>query len=115
MKVIPGKTNNLKIKLAPNGITLNEVVVKPKKEKYSKKENPAVKFVKQVIASRESNDPRNHDYFQYDQYEKMVFAMNDYHPKPKKNGKPGKSFPDRFCAIRLMSVRLSFRCRKRKR
>lgn len=20
----------------------------------------------------------------------MVFAMNDYHPKPKKNGKPGK-------------------------
>ena len=89
VKVIPGKTNNLKIKLAPNGITLNEVVVKPKKEKYSKKENPAVKFVKQVIASRESNDPRNHDYFQYDQYEKMVFAMNDYHPKPKKNGKPG--------------------------
>ena len=69
---------------------MNEVVVKPKKEKYSKKENPAVKFVKQVIASRESNDPRNHDYFQYDQYEKMVFAMNDYHPKPKKNGKPGK-------------------------
>ena len=90
VKVIPGKTNNLKIKLAPNGITLNEVVVKPKKEKYSKKENPAVKFVKLVIASRESNDPRNHDYFQYDQYEKMVFAMNDYHPKPKKNGKPGK-------------------------
>ena len=90
VKVIPGKTNNLKIKLAPNGITLNEVVVKPKKEKYSKKENPAVKFVKQVIASRESNDPRNHDYFQYDQYEKMVFAMNDYHPKLKKNGKPGK-------------------------
>ena len=90
MKVVPGKTNNLKIKLVPNGITLNEVVVKPKKEKYSKKENPAVKFVKQVIASRESNDPRNHDYFQYDQYGKMVFAMNDYHPKPKKNGKPGK-------------------------
>lgn len=54
VKVIPGKTNNLKIKLAPNGITLNEVVVKPKKEKYSKKENPAVKFVKQVIASRKA-------------------------------------------------------------
>lgn len=90
IKIIPGKTNTLNIKLAPNGIALNEVVVKPKKEKYSKKENPAVKFVKQVIASRESNDPRNHDYFQYDQYEKMVFAMNDYQPKPKKNGKPGK-------------------------
>ena len=90
VNVTPGRTNNLKIQLAPNGIALNEVIVKPKKEKYSKKENPAVTFVKQVIASRESNDPRNHDFFEYDQYEKMVFAMNDFQPKPKKNGKPGK-------------------------
>lgn len=90
VKIIQGKTNDLKIQLAPNGITLNEVVIKPKKEKYSKKENPAVAFVKQVIALRERNNPRNHDYFQYDQYEKMIFAMNDYQPKPKKNGKTGK-------------------------
>lgn len=90
VKIIQGKTNDLKIQLAPNGITLNEVVIKPKKEKYSKKENPAVEFVKQVIALRERNNPRNHDYFQYDQYEKMIFAMNDYQPKPKKNGKTGK-------------------------
>ena len=90
MKVIPGKTNDLKIQLVPNGIMLNEVVVRPQKEKYSKKENPAVTFVRQVIALRESNDPHNHDYFQYDRYEKMVFAMNDYEPKPKKNGKSGK-------------------------
>lgn len=41
MKVIPGKTNDLKIQLVPNGIMLNEVVVRPQKEKYSKKENPA--------------------------------------------------------------------------
>ena len=90
MKVIPGKTNDLKIQLVPNGIMLNEVVVRPQKEKYSKKENPAVTFVRQVIALRESNDPHNHDYFQYDRYEKMVFAMNEYEPKPKKNGKSGK-------------------------
>ena len=83
IKVNVGRTNNLKIQLAPNGIELNEVVIKPKKEKY-KKENPAVRFVKQVIALRESNDPRNHDYFQYDQYEKMIFAMDDYNPNPKK-------------------------------
>ncbi len=88
--VKPGRTNQLDIRLAPSGIALNEVVVKPKKEKYSKKENPAVRFVKQVIALRESNDPRNHDYFRYDQYEKMVFAMNDYQPKPRKDGKKGK-------------------------
>lgn len=90
LKVVPGKMGNLKIQLTPSGIALNEVVIKPKKEKYSKKENPAVAFVKKVIESRESNDPRNHDYYQYDQYEKMVFAMNDYQAKPKKEGKTGK-------------------------
>lgn len=91
LNIIPGKTNNLKIKLSPSSIALSEVVVKPKKEKYSKKENPAVAFVKKVIAARESNSPRNHDYFQYDQYEKMTFAMNDFKPKAKKeNGKTGK-------------------------
>jgi hypothetical protein len=85
-----GRVNSLDVKLAPSGIALNEVVVKPKKEKYSKKENPAVEFVKHVIESRESNDPRNHDYFTYDQYEKMIFALNDYQPKPRKDGKKGK-------------------------
>lgn len=90
LDVKPGKTNQLNVKLSPNGIALNEVVVKPKHEKYTKKENPAVEFVKKVIDSRSSNDPRNHDYYQYDQYEKMTFAMNDYKPKERKNGKVGK-------------------------
>lgn len=90
IKVIPGKMSNLKVQLVPSGITLSEVVIKPKKEKYSKKENPAVALVRKVIEARESNDPRNHDYFQYDQYEKMVFAMNDYKPKERKDGKHGK-------------------------
>jgi len=80
-----GKTNDLKVRLAPSSIALKEVVVKPKKEKYSKKENPAVTLIKHVIDSRDSNDPRNHDYFTYDQYERMVFAMNDFHPKAKKD------------------------------
>lgn len=91
LKVNPGKNNNFKIRLVPSSITLSEVLIRPKKEKYSKKENPAVAFVKKVIEARESNDPRNQDYFQYDQYEKLVFAMNDFKPKPKKeNGKSGK-------------------------
>ena len=90
MRFVPGKTNNLRIKLAPTSIELSEVVIKPGKEKYRKKDNPAVIFIKNAIERRESNDPRNHDYFRYDQYEKMVFAMNDYEAKPKKNGKPGK-------------------------
>lgn len=92
LNVAPGRKYNFTVELVPTSINLNEVVVKPKKEKYSKKENPAVIFVKKVIANRESNDPRNHDYFQYDQYEKMVFAMNDFQPKQRKEGEKAGKF-----------------------
>ena len=78
LKFVPGKAEHLKIQLAPTSINLSEVIIKPGKERYRKKDNPAVTFIKNAIARRESNDPRNHDYFRYDQYEKMVFAMNDY-------------------------------------
>lgn len=90
IKVLPGRSVKLDIRLAPTDILIDEVVVKPKKEKYSKKDNPAVQFVNQVIGLRKEHDPRDHDYFSYDQYEKMVFAMNDYQPKPRKEGKVGK-------------------------
>ena len=87
---VPGKTHNMKIQIVPTSVNLSEVVIKPKKEKYKKKDNPAVIFIKNAIARRESNDPHNHDFYRYDQYEKMVFAMNDYQPKPKKDGKKSK-------------------------
>ena len=90
VRFTPGKAGNMKVQLAPTSISLDEVVVKPGKDHYKKKDNPAVIFIKNAIERRESNDPRNHDYFQYDQYEKLVLAMNDYEAKPKKNGKPGK-------------------------
>ena len=88
--VKPGRSRQVHIRLAPTGITLNEVVVKPGKERYRKKDNPAVAFVKQVIERRNSNDPRNRDYYRYDQYEKMMLGLNEFERKPKKNGKPGK-------------------------
>lgn len=87
VKAVPGKTTNLRITLVPSDVVLNEVVIKPGREHYRRRDNPAVRFVKQVIERRESNDPRRHDYYSYDQYEKMVFAMNEFQPKEKKNGK----------------------------
>ncbi len=84
----PGRTNTLHIELAPTTINLQEVVIRPRKEKYSKKENPAVEFVRNVIANREANSPQNHDYFQYDHYERMTMSLDNYVPKaPRKDGK----------------------------
>lgn len=85
-----GKALVLDVCLTPTGIALGEVTVKPRREKYRKKENPAVEFVRHIIESRKESNPRNHDYFIYDQYEKMIFAKNEYVPKTKKEGKKGK-------------------------
>ena len=51
VKINRGKENHLNIKLRQSEVSLEEVTIRPKKEKYSKKENPAVKFVKQVISA----------------------------------------------------------------
>ena len=88
--ITPSHQGSLNITLSPIGITLQEVIVKPKKEKYSKKDNPAVRFVKQMIERRDSHTPHNKDYYQYDQYEKMLLGLNEFERKPKKDGKKGK-------------------------
>ncbi len=90
VKVVAGQTNTLEIHMVPSSYTLTEVTVTPGKEKYSKRNNPAVEFVRKVIALRKDNLPRDRDYYSYDHYEKILFAKNDYTYKPKKNGKKGK-------------------------
>ena len=67
MNITPQYSGRLDIGLSPDDIALQEVTVKPKKEKYSKKDNPAVEFVKQMIERRKENSPRNKNYYQYDQ------------------------------------------------
>lgn len=90
IEMIPEKTPSLNILLKPIGISLEEVTVRPKREKYRKKDNPAVRFVKAMIERRKENNPRDHEYFSYNRYEKVIFAMNEYTPKPSQEGKKGK-------------------------
>ena len=42
LTILPHQHGKLDIQMSPDGIALQEVTVKPKKEKYSKKDNPAV-------------------------------------------------------------------------
>lgn len=57
VKFAPG-TKVLNVALAPADVMLSEVVVKPKKEKYSRKNNPAVEFMKKVIEHKKSPEAR---------------------------------------------------------
>ena len=85
-----GETNNITVDLVPTGVALKELVVKPKKEKYSKKNNPAVEFVKRLMAQKHGYDPKNHDYYNYNKYEKITMGLNDFSEKQKKNWLMGK-------------------------
>lgn len=74
---------NIHVDLAPASYNIAELVVKPKKEKYRKKGNPAVEFVKNVIASKDHYNPYNKDYYSYVHDEIINFALNNF--KQEKN------------------------------
>ncbi len=80
-----GSTNNLKIKMVPSYIVLDEVIVKPKKERYSKKNNPAIDFARMMIAMREADDPHEQDYYSYTKYEKITLAYDDFNEQMRAN------------------------------
>ena len=79
-------TKVLNVQLAPADVMLSEVVVKPKKEKYSRKNNPAVNFMRKVIANKKALKLEENDYYQYQKYEKMKMSINDVTPEKMEKG-----------------------------
>ena len=59
-------------------LELDEVIVKPKREKNSRKNNPAVEMMRKVIAAKSHGKlTETHDYVSHHKYEKMVLSVND--------------------------------------
>ena len=85
IKLTPGQ-KVLNVQMVPDDVMLTEVVVKPKKEKYSKKNNPAVDFMRKVIEHKKAQKLEVNDYYQYDQYEKMKMSLNDITPEKLEKG-----------------------------
>lgn len=79
-------TKVLNVQLASADVMLSEVVVKPKKEKYSRKNNPAVDFMRKVIANKKALKLEENDYYQYQKYEKMKMSINDVTPEKMEKG-----------------------------
>ena len=78
------KLANIKIQLCRVSFAMSEVVVKPRKEKYRKKGNPAVDFVRKVIATKAVYDPLNKDYYHYGHYERIDMALNGFRKEKNK-------------------------------
>lgn len=71
--------------------SIEEVLVKRPKLKYSNKNNPAVELIRQVIAHRDENRLTGQEYVQYEQYEKVSLGLSNLSPKFK-NGKVFKKY-----------------------
>ena len=88
-RIIPinAKTKKtLNITLKPDDQTIGEVVVSQKRDKYSRKNNPAVELMKRVVAAKKKTDLSVNDYYNYNKYEKITLSLNDLKPEQLETG-----------------------------
>ena len=91
--LIYDNTKILNVKMKPLDHTLGEVIVRPRKEKYSRKNNPAVELMKKVVANKELDNLKQKDYYSYNTYQKLTFAVNNITADSLKESKIFKKFP----------------------
>ena len=86
VEIKKGQGSVVLIDLVATGVELDELVVHKGKEKYSKKNNPAVEMIKKLRARRDDNDPRRFPHYGYSQYERMMLGfgnLDDIISKPE--------------------------------
>ncbi len=86
INIIPGVTRTMNVKMSPDDILLEELVVKPKRERYSRKNNPAVEMMRKVIANKKSNKLEENDYYQYNRNQKITMSLNEVTPQMLEKG-----------------------------
>ncbi len=65
------------VRLKETAQALDELLVKRKKQKYSRKNNPAVELMRKVIAAKQKSNLRERDYLSYNVYRKLTLALNE--------------------------------------
>lgn len=77
-KIVSVKSaQRINVKMRSTESSLQELEVKGKKQKYSRKDNPAVAMMEKVIAAKKESDLREHDFLSFMKYEKMTVALNE--------------------------------------
>ena len=85
IKIAPGKSQYLDVKMKSDVKMLNEVVITPgKKKRYRNKNNSAVELIGNVIDHKSMNESKNYDYIEYEKYEKNIFALSNITDNLKK-------------------------------
>lgn len=93
----------LTVLLRPQDFELSEVVVKPKREHYRRKDNPAVALIRNVIAHKDDDAPRDNDYFSETRYDNMTYSLNNFNENLLKMWRKQFKFVDEFIDTALVS------------
>ncbi|MDE5785039.1 MAG: carboxypeptidase-like regulatory domain-containing protein, partial [Duncaniella sp.] len=86
--IIPQPDVRFNPQLSSIGVALSEVVVKPKKEKYSKRNNPAVDMMRRIRRDRDLHSPLVKDNYNYRKTEVITWAYNEFETGDSLNPSP---------------------------
>ena len=92
----PGRTSEeFEILLSPTSLELSEVVVRPTRERYTRRNNPAVELINNVIERKNDNRVISKDEYQVECYEKLSISFDEFNVNFEKN-----KFMEKFNFIR---------------
>jgi len=87
IKIKRDTPDTIVVRLLSDARQIDEVTVKGKrKHNYSRKDNPAVELMRRVIEAKKATDLSNHDFYQYNKYQKITLSVNDIKPEDIDSG-----------------------------
>lgn len=93
----------LNVKMVAENYELDEITIKPKREKYRKKNNPAVALVRNVIKRRDNNAPESKPFYSRNRHEKLSIALNNFSSAKESHFGKKFAFLDQYIDTSLVS------------
>lgn len=103
-QIIAGtRKQTVTVKMVPSDIQLSEVIVKPKRERYRRKDNPAVILIRNVIAHKDDHAPKDKDFFTQNRYDNMTYSLNNFNDFYVRQWKKKFKFIEEFVDTAVVS------------
>jgi hypothetical protein len=96
-------SHNVTIRIASSDQEIKEVVVKPKRERYRRKDNPSVELARNIIERKGLHAPSEHDYYSCERYDKMTYSFNNFDEGLQKAWKKKFDFIENYIDTALLS------------
>jgi hypothetical protein len=77
IKINQGENQVINVALRPESYVMESVTVIEKKQKYRKKNNPAIELAKKITRNKRKNQLSSLPYYSYDQHEKVRLDLNN--------------------------------------